>query len=748
MNIPINVLIIEDSDDDKELILRELNRGGYAPDFLCIQTKEDLNDALDSKVWDLILSDYVMPNFDGLSALKIVKNRNIDIPFIIISGTIGESVAVDAMRCGAHDYLMKDNLARLIPAIKRELEDFKIRKQRKQAISNLRESELKYKQLFENDLTGDCITTVNGKFLLCNKAMAKIFGFNSVSDLMKVNISELYHNKNDRDTLIKLVNEHKAVENYELEYLQLDGTPITVIENVIGTFNKKGKLENLTHYMFDITKRKNAQKALKESEKKFRSVWEKSTDGMRITNEEGTVILVNDAFCKLIGKPHSEIEGKPMASIYEESRHADILAKHKMRFISRTIPEYIEREITIWNGKKLFLELSNSFLEIENQPTLSLSVFRNITERKKTEEQLQKLNLAINNSKDVIFMTDLEGIITYINSEFTNLYGYSSEEIVGKVTPKILKSGAMNEDGYQKLWSNLLQKKHYSFELINKCKNGKMIDVKSSTDVILDNNGKIIGFFAIQSDITERKKSELELILAKEKAEESEKLKSEFLAQISHEIRTPLNIILNNSSFLKEELTNSLDEELKYCFDSVDIASKRIIRTVDLILNMSEIQTGSFKLYKREVDIVSHIIIPLIKEHSILAKNKNINLNFESKANNTILHCDEYCVTQIIANLIDNAIKYTSKGEVLVKLYDNEQNKLTLEVIDTGQGMSDNFLQKLFEPFSQEEQGYSRKFDGTGLGLAIVKKYCELNDADIFVESKKNVGSKFKIIFN
>jgi len=275
-----------------------------------------------------------------------------------------------------------------------------------------------------------------------------------------------------------------------------------------------------------------------------------------------------------------------------------------------------------------------------------------------------------------------------------------------------------------------------------------MIEIISSTDVILDNNGVIVGFFAIQRDITERKKSELELILAKEKAEESEKLKSEFLAQISHEIRTPLNIILNNSSFLKEELNNSLDEELKYCFDSVDIASKRIIRTVDLILNMSEIQTGSFNIYKREVDIVSLIIIPLIKEHSILAKNKNINLNFESQANNTTLHCDEYCVTQIIANLIDNAIKYTSKGEVLVKLYDNEQNKLTLEVIDTGQGMTENFLQKLFEPFSQEEQGYSRKFDGTGLGLAIVKKYCELNDAEIFVESKKNVGSKFKIIFN
>jgi len=500
--------------------------------------------------------------------------------------------------------------------------------------------------------------------------------------------------------------------------------------------------------MFDITERKSAEKSLFESEKKFRAVWEKSTDGMRLTNEEGTIIMVNASFCKLIEKDEQEIVGKPMSCIYEESRHDDVLTKHKLRFRTRTIPEYIEREIVIWNGKKLFLELSNSFLEIENHPTLSLSVFRNNTDRKKADEQLQKLNLAINNSKDVVFMTDIEGIFTYTNSEFTNLYGYTSEEIVGKTTPRILKSGSLTKKDYEKLWSVLLRKENYTLELVNKCKNGSLIDIESSTDVILDSKGKIIGFLAIQSDITERKKSELELILAKEKAEESEKLKSEFLAQISHEIRTPLNIIINNSSFLKEELIETLDEDYKYYFNSVDIASKRIIRTVDLILNMSEIQTGSIKLWESEVDLQSKIILPLITEHSILAKNKNISLNFESNVNNSKLICDEYCVTQIVANLIDNAIKYTAEGGVLVTLFMTKENKLTLEVTDSGQGMSEEFLQKVFNPFTQEEQGYSRKFDGTGLGLAIVKKYCELSNAQILVESKKDFGSKFSVTFN
>ncbi|MBU1798592.1 MAG: PAS domain S-box protein [Bacteroidetes bacterium] len=625
IKIPIRVLIIEDSNDDKELLLLELIRGGYNPDYIVVETSEELNYALDRQTWDIILSDYSMPNFDGLAALNIIKSREIDIPFIIISGTIGEDVAVNAMRAGAQDYLMKGQLKRLIPAIERELQEAKIRVQRKQAIEDLRQSELKYKRLFENDLTGDFITAVDGTILLCNNSFAKIFGFSSVSEIMKTNISELYLNPQARDIFINLIREKKKAEEYEQQFILRNGKIITVIGNIIGDFNENGDLVQLTGYLFDITTRKNAEEALKESEKKFRSVWEKSTDGMRITNEEGIALLVNDSYCKLFKKSHDEIEGKPMSAVYQESRRDYILEKHQQRFRARVIPEHIEREIIIWNGEKLHLDLSNTFLNIANQPTVSLSVFR---------------------------------------------------------------------------------------------------------------------------DITERKQFEKEIIQSKEKAEESEKLKTEFLAQMSHEIRTPLNIIISNSSYLKQELKESLNENFQFCFTSMDIASKRIIRTVDLILNMSEIQTGSFNLWKNNVDLVSQIITPLVKEHSILAKNKNINFNFKSIANNSTLYCDEYCVTQIIANLIDNAIKYTSKGNVEVSLFENEKAQLVLEVSDTGEGMSKTFLSKLFEPFVQEEQGYKRKFDGNGLGLALVKKYCDLSNAEIVVESSKNVGTKFCVIFN
>ena len=133
MNTPLRVLIVEDSEDDAELLLRELRRGGYAPESERVETPEGLDAALARQSWDLIVSDYAMPRFNGLQALKLTQEKGFDIPFIIVSGSIGEDVAVAAMKAGAHDYLMKGNTARLLPAIERELREAHMRQERRQA---------------------------------------------------------------------------------------------------------------------------------------------------------------------------------------------------------------------------------------------------------------------------------------------------------------------------------------------------------------------------------------------------------------------------------------------------------------------------------------------------------------------------------------------------------------------------------------------------------------------------------------
>jgi len=148
MNKPLNLLIVEDSDYDTRLLLHELRLGGYEPIYERVETREAMEDALEKQEWDLVISDYVMPYFSGLVALKLVQDRGLDLPFIIVSGNIGEDVAVLAMKAGAHDYLLKDNLTRLNAAIERELCQAEIRRERKRVEQALKESEEQYRQKF------------------------------------------------------------------------------------------------------------------------------------------------------------------------------------------------------------------------------------------------------------------------------------------------------------------------------------------------------------------------------------------------------------------------------------------------------------------------------------------------------------------------------------------------------------------------------------------------------------------------
>lgn len=251
----------------------------------------------------------------------------------------------------------------------------------------------------------------------------------------------------------------------------------------------------------------------------------------------------------------------------------------------------------------------------------------------------------------------------------------------------------------------------------------------------------------LRMDIIKRKEIEKKLKETLVKVEKSEKIKSDFLAQVSHEIRTPINTILSFSSLIKDELAQYAREELKYSFSGIQSAGRRLIRTIDLILNMADVQAGTHDYNPKEVDICDDIIKNLAIEYKVQINENNLKLEVIKRTKNTKVAADSYSVNQIFANLIDNAIKYTSEGTIKIVCDRNNNNELVVSVIDTGLGISKDYFPKLFEEFSQEDMGYTRKYDGNGLGLALVKKYCELNKAEISVESKKGEGSNFTVRF-
>lgn len=233
---------------------------------------------------------------------------------------------------------------------------------------------------------------------------------------------------------------------------------------------------------------------------------------------------------------------------------------------------------------------------------------------------------------------------------------------------------------------------------------------------------------------------------AKEKAELSDNLKSEFLSQISHEIRTPLNAVISSAGLIETEMEDKIDDYLKPIFESLKKGSHRIIRTVDLILNMAQLHTNSYELKNEKLDI-AEILLLTASKYKAPAKEKELTLNIHNSIKGAYVTADYYAVEEIFEQLLDNAISFTSSGSVTVSIQETEKEYIA-EIQDTGVGISDDYLAHLFTVFSQEEGGYTRKFEGNGLGLALTKKYCSLINASIAVESQKNIGSKFSVTFN
>ena len=245
----------------------------------------------------------------------------------------------------------------------------------------------------------------------------------------------------------------------------------------------------------------------------------------------------------------------------------------------------------------------------------------------------------------------------------------------------------------------------------------------------------------------ERQKAELEMKKAKEIAENADRLKSEFLAQMSHEIRTPINAILSFSSLIREDVAEYLSAEMKDGFSIIDRAGRRLIRTVDLILNMSLLQTDSFELSFQRLDLYEKILKKKIGEYSILAEGKGLEFKVIKEAEDCTIYSDEAILDQIFDNLFNNAVKFTKLGEIRIDIFSDKYNHLVVEINDTGVGISEEYKSNLFKPFLQEESGYARRFEGNGLGLALTKKYCDLARIKISIKSKKGTGTKVILQF-
>jgi PAS domain S-box-containing protein len=555
-------------------------------------------------------------------------------------------------------------------------------------------------------------------------------------------------NPEDRKKIFAQV--QKSIEErkpYQLVYRikTTSGYEKWVWEQGVGIFNETNdELVALEGFITDITEQKTVEEQLNIQS----NALEAAANGIVLMDPDGKVLWCNSAFTTLTGYSMKEIIGNELTILKSPKFPLDLI---EMMWNSVLAGEVWHGEII--NRKKDGTDYYDDttitpIKDSDGRIKYVVAIKQDISSRKLTEATIIESELRFRglyeNASIGLFRTSPDGKILLANPALLNIVGANSIDEISSKAAAEFYADPSTRTVFQK---ELRDKGRISgFESRWKRKDGSLIYVRESARAIKDENNAILYYEGTVEDISEKKKAEEDIILAKEKAEKSDRLKTEFLAQMSHEIRTPLNVILNFSSILKDELQNQVDDELRSAFDVMEMEGKRIMRTVELILNMSELQTGNYN-YRADKMNLLEMIKKLNSDFEYITKQKKIPLNLVCHTENSNLVADEYSINQVFYHLLDNAIKYTSVGKIDIIINRDINNRLYVDVIDSGIGIDEEYMSQLFMPFTKEEQGYTRNFEGNGLGLALVKRYCELNNAEVKVNSQKGKGSTFRVTF-
>lgn len=363
--------------------------------------------------------------------------------------------------------------------------------------------------------------------------------------------------------------------------------------------------------------------------------------------------------------------------------------------------------------------------------------------RKEIDEELRKHSLAVNQSASIFIITDLDGIIEYVNPSFSRITGYSSAEAVGKRT-SMLKSGKHPTEFYQKLWNTVLSGETWKGEMVNRKKNGQFYWEFATISPVKNPAGKITHFVAIKEDVSERKEMESQLLAAKKLAESANRAKSEFLAKMNHEIRTPMHGIIGMIEVL---LDSDLSGEQRESAQIAKTSASHLLSLVNDNLDYSKIEANMLKLEKTKFNL-RELVEELVDIESYQIKLKKLEFLYDIHPDVPIdLIGDPVRLKQILINLISNALKYTDQGTISFQISlqsdDNSKTILKFEIVDTGIGISDSKQGNLFELYTQVDNASSKRFGGTGLGLAICKQLVGLMGGEIGVKSAEGTGSCF-----
>ncbi len=384
--------------------------------------------------------------------------------------------------------------------------------------SSLRLAEQKFRDIFEHSTDGIFQSTLEGKFISANSMLARIYGFETPDELIHHfnDIgAQLYVEPGRREEFIRQLKEHDLLVGFESQVYNRNGEIIWIAENARVVRNGIDTVLYFEGTVENITARKRAEVAVRDSEERFRSIWEKSADGMRLTDADGVIRTVNSAYCKMVGIEAGELVGQPFIVSYHPDSDTKLwLDSYRNQFASRSIPEHADQTRVFHSGRTADLELSNSFVDFEGQDAVVLSVFHEVTERKRVQAALRESEILyhslVENLPQNIFRKDADGHFTFVNKGFCNELGKSREEILGKTDfdffPPALAEKYKRDDN--KIMSG--RKPYETVEAHYVPDKGK-IYVQVIKNPLMDPDGNVMGIQGIFWDVTERKRIEEQL---------------------------------------------------------------------------------------------------------------------------------------------------------------------------------------------------------------------------------------------
>lgn len=451
--------------------------------------------------------------------------------------------------------------------------------------------------------------------------------------------------------------------------------------------------------------------------------------GMDIVDESGNILFVSEKMAELLGK---DAVGKKCWHLYKDDRvQCSTCPLIKGIALGDT---YLNESVKVVGGKTF--QVSHTGMIFEGKKAM-LEIFQDITEKKEVEKQVKLLAHSLESISECVSVTDESDIIIYVNKSFTNTYGYSKEELIGKHI-SILRPTDIALEHVRNILSETIEG-GWRGEVINRKKDGTLFPILLSTSIIKDEDGTPIALVGAAIDISDMQKSRKELVAAKEKAEESNRLKSAFLNNMSHEIRTPMNHIMGFSSLMSSAPSNEKDAYAEIILSS----SNQLMTLIENMIMLSRLQSE-----KAEIDVhkfkPSHLLQNLADSFNNRGRNPDVPIlvNFAEGTVDLVIRNDQNKMKLLLVNLISNAIKYTFKGyiEIGLKL---RKNTLTCYVKDTGMGIPAEEQNKIFDSFYRGEQAIAMVIGGAGLGLSIVRELAGALNGAIEVESLPGQGSCF-----